>query len=466
MVRIGLIRTFLSVALVVMVLSACTGTGEQTASPPEIDDSVSSRSETADSGVPDGGEDVAPPSGEMAPEQPGEEAAPDLGVAPGLILVTGGNGEVTLVDPATEAVRQLRAATANAGPSLQPTWAPAPVDGQMWVAWSEQAADGTFQIVLADALGGVTTTFDSPVAPFYYYWSSDGSLLGFLGQNAFSPLQMGVVDLPGGSLEVVGEGQPFYFDWQPDSHAMVTHTDGGLSMLTRLDGRWESKRLGVKPGLFQAPAWTSADRILVTVLASGSQVEVDLERTAAAQDDLSPQELAIIDTRGRLVDRLGALEGPAAFVVDPEGGQAAYTVFGGPLRIVDLSTGESMEVSQKQAAAFQWSHDGRRLLFMEVDAEERTLAPKVWDGNQTLVFPSFFPTRVFLLQYLPFWDQYSRSLSLWSPSGDAFTYPASSPGGDRIMVQRLGEPGPVEVSKGVFASWSPAPLQLEVPSGP
>ena len=459
-------RSFLSVALLVMVLPACTPTGEQAPSLPEVDDRTPPRSGSADSATPEGGETLAPPSREEAPQPSGEEAAPDPDPAAGLVLVTGRDGEVTLVDPAGSGVRELRASTAGGGPSLQPTWAPDVVDGHLWVAWSEQVADGTFQIVVADALGGGTTTFQSPVAPFYYHWSPDVRLLGFLGQNAFSPLQMGVVDLAGGSLEVVGEGQPFYFDWRPDSGAMITHSDGGLSMLTRLDGNWESRRLQVMPGLFQAPAWISGDRILVTVLVSGSQVEVGLGRTVEAQDDPSPQELAIIDARGRLVERLGELQGPAAFVVDADGDRAAFTDFGGPLRVVDLRTGESMTLTQTQVAAFQWSHDGRRLLFMEVDREEQALVPKVWDGDQTLVFPSFFPTRVFLLQYLPFWDQYSRSLTLWSPSGHAFTYPASYPGGERVMVQHLNEPRPTEVSKGVFASWSPVPLELEASPDP
>ena len=59
---------------------------------------------------------------------------------------------------------------------------------------------------------------------------------------------------------------------------------------------------------------------------------------------------------------------------------------------------------------------------MEVDREARALTPRVWDGEDTVVFPSFLPSRVWLVQYLPFWDQYSRSLTLWSPAGDAFTY--------------------------------------------
>ena len=459
-------RRLLSVALVVMSLSACTGPRQQTTPPPDVDDSVPSQGESADGGVPEGGDGLAPPSGEMEPGTTGEQAPSASTATPGLILVTGGDGEVALVDPAGNAVRQLRAPTADGGPSLQPTWAPTAFDGKWGVAWTEQAADGTFQIVVADALDGATTTVKSPVAPFYYYWSPDARLLGFLGQNAFSPLQMGVVDLPGGSLEVVGEGQPFYFDWGPDSQAVVANTGGTLSMLTLVDGRWESRRLGVKPGLFQAPAWIAGGRILVTVLASGSQVEVGMGSMVAAQDESSPQELAVIDSGGRLVERLGDLEGPAAFVVDAEGRRAAFTVFGGPLQVVELNTGESRVVSQTPVAAFQWSHDGRRLLFMELDREEQALAPKVWDGDRIRVFPSFFPTRVFLLQYLPFWDQYSRSLTLWSPSGDAFTYPAAHPGGERIMVQHLDERRPVEVSKGVFASWSPAPMESAVPPGP
>jgi TolB protein len=465
MVNKGLFGRFVSFALVALLLSACNGIVESPGSSSVSGDGFQWQSEDADPGSFEGTDAVEPEAGGSAQGENEGGREPDLIRASGLIMVTGRDGELTLIDSSGTRVRQLRVPSAS-GPSLQPTWGPLAIDGGQWVAWSELAVDGSFQIALADPFDGTLSTLESPVAPFYYYWSADGNRLGFLGQTAFSPLQMGVVDVMGNTLEMVGEGQPFYFDWRPDSHAMVIHADGVLSILTYAGGTWEPEALALSPGQFQAPAWVSGDRIVVTVPALGGEVKVGAGGMVSAQGDLLPQRLVVIDPAGRFVRFLADLEGPAAFVADPDGRRVAYTDYGGPLQVIEISTEELVSVTNGQVAAFQWSNDGERLLFMEVDPKAQTLVPKVWDGDETLVFPSFLPTRVFLLQYLPFWDQYSRSLTLWSPAGDAFTYPAGSTDGDRIMVQHLNERQPIEVSKGVFASWSPAPLEFAAAPDP
>ena len=281
-------------------------------------------------------------------------------------------------------------------------------------------------------------------------------MLAFLGQNAFAPLQMGILDVSSQEVEMVGEGQPFYFDWRWDSQAMITHVGDVLSMLTLRGGAWSQREIPLTPGRFQAPAWASPDRILVVSPFSEGAVEVGRRRTAA-QGDFSGQRLIMSDPEGTSTRTLAELDGAAIFQPDPAGGRVAFTDFAGPLRVLDIERGVSVDVSEGRVAAFQWNPAGDRLLFMEVDSQARALAPKVWDGSDILVFPSFFPTQVFLLQYLPFWDQYSHSLTLWAPGGEAFTYPAASPDGDRIMVQYLDERRPVEAAEGVFSSWSPSP---------
>ncbi|HKX76316.1 MAG TPA: hypothetical protein VJR05_13100, partial [Acidimicrobiia bacterium] len=58
----------------------------------------------------------------------------------------------------------------------------------------------------------------------------------------------------------------------------------------------------------------------------------------------------------------------------------------------------------------------------------------------------------FVTEYLPFWDQYLRTLSLWSPAGDAFVV---ANGEGNIVVQELNQSTPRVIGPGTFASWNP-----------
>ena len=89
--------------------------------------------------------------------------------------------------------------------------------------------------------------------------------------------------------------------------------------------------------------------------------------------------------------------------------------------------------------------------------DERVDADDVWDGEDVIRFARVRPTATFVREYLPFFDQYSRSLTLWSPQGDAFTYAGRNDDGDTgIWVQPVEADRPaVRVSDGQFASWSP-----------
>ena len=434
-------------------MAACVEPGERTEAPVETAGTASTEAETPESRAGEGPEASEPPQAQSAGEP--EQAVPDCPATSGLLVVTGAGGEVTLVHPDGAVERELRGPTGPGHPGLQPTWAPPCREGRRLIAWTEVRDGGTAVIAVADARTGEARRYPSPVAPFYYYWSPDATLLAFLGQNAFAPLQMGILDVSREEVGMVGQGQPFYFDWRWDSRAMITHVGDVLSMFTLRGGVWSQREIPLIPGLFQAPAWASPDRILVVSPFSEGAVEVG-RRRAAAQGDLSGQRLVMSDPDGTSTRTLAELDGAGTFQPDPAGGRVAFTDFTGPLRVLDIERGVSVPVSGGRVAAFQWSPAGDRLLFMEVDSQARALAPKVWDGSDILVFPSFFPTQVFLLQYLPFWDQYSHSLTLWAPGGDAFTYPAASPDGDRIMVQYLAERRPAAVAEGVFASWSPS----------
>jgi TolB protein len=145
--------------------------------------------------------------------------------------------------------------------------------------------------------------------------------------------------------------------------------------------------------------------------------------------------------------------------VSPDGRSLAYVEAGspgsaavGPLTVHPLEDGATESVSPGPVAAFEWSPDGERLLYLIVDRAAGLVAPHVWDGQMTTGFEGYVPTPLFVAQYLPFWDQYTRSLTTWSPDGTAFVYASQGSGGGEIWVQPL-EGDRRMVAEGEFASW-------------
>jgi hypothetical protein len=161
----------------------------------------------------------------------------------------------------------------------------------------------------------------------------------------------------------------------------------------------------------------------------------------------------MLDPEGRRVRSIAEVEGLSMFTT--EGGRVAFTDSAtgaalGALRVVALEGGEPVTVHEGGVAAMEWSPAGDRLLFFTI--EEATLVPHVWDGEDIDSYPGFAPSVALVTEYLPFWDQYLRTLSLWSPAGDAFAVPS---GEGNILVQELSEPSFRVVGPGTFASWNP-----------
>jgi TolB protein len=167
-----------------------------------------------------------------------------------------------------------------------------------------------------------------------------------------------------------------------------------------------------------------------------------------------PQSLSIVDVSGNATE-LAPVAGVGMFAPNSSGDRVAYIDSQpgtglGELRVLDIAGGEPTVVDPRQVVGFAWDPAGLQLLYFTIDVEAGELVPNVWDGSDVVRYPGFVPSSTFVSEYLPFWDQYSRSLSLWSPDSDAFVVPDAS---DRILVQHLDEEVPSEVGSGVFATW-------------
>lgn len=357
------------------------------------------------------------------------------------LLVTASDRSVVIVDPESEEQQVLREGAGAPPAPVQPVASP---DGET-VVWSELTDDGPRLAVHHD---GDTRRTEAPFLPFFSAVSPDGSRLAALGNHPSGDgVALGLAQLPDGRLEIVDRGRPYYLDWHPDGDRLAVHVGTGVLATLTPDGT--RTLTGVVPGVFQAPDWTP-DGELVAVVERGG-----LTASLAAVQATS-QELAVIDADGGPRVIVG-LDGGAAFEVS--GDRIAYldlertsAVPTGTLAVATLEGEEIARVGEEEVVAFQWSPDGEQLWYLTVDRER--LVPWVWDTSGTRSYQPFEPTSTFVAEYLPFWDQYTRTVSVWAPDGSAFVGVETLGGGGQVWIQPLDGERRV-LGDGMFASWLP-----------
>jgi TolB protein len=378
-----------------------------------------------------------------------------------LIALIGDDGNVSTFDPSTGV---LTAVTGDAGAGRvysQPTWSPdgtrlafvasatavtgpAVEAGPSVVRTSFEAQDATSAIHIAPASGGPATVIPTPFAAFYLYWAPDGASLAFLGNDlAFGRQALGMIDVGAGTAERLDSGQPYYFAWSPDSDRLLVHAAGSELYLLGLDGTRQA--VGPSPGGFSAPNWVGDTRLFP--VAEGDR-----------------RVLRISDADGAGLRDATEYGGAIAIELNPDGERVAYidittgaNLFALGTLVVDGPDGAA-EIADL-AAAFFWSADGSRLLYLtpDVSGGDFALRWNVWNGNETVAFERFLPTTVFLQQYLPFFGQYANSLSFLSPDAGAFTFAGTIEGRGSGIWQQTTEPGsPAQlIAPGEFSTWAP-----------
>ena len=341
--------------------------------------------------------------------------------------------------------------------AIQPTWSP---DGGrlVWTEVNQMSEVPEPFIVTSGPRGQEIDRLAVPVAPFYYYWSPTGDKLAFLAGGPGGSVDLGILD---NGAHFIGEAQPYYFAWAPDGRTLLTHTDLKAVALVTTDGT--ATTLERTEAQFQAPQWAADGTRLV--YATGTPPAPGGVLAGAFQSN--GQEIVIADTGGVILRGFGTFAGVATFELSPDGQQIAHSVtldrktFNfGPLVITDIDSGDETTVSQQPVLAFQWSPTGEALLYLasEGGIDHPSFRWAVWDGTSSTEYAMVTPTPTFAGSYLPFWDQYSRSHSLWAPDGSAFVYSGLNEAGDStVWVQRVGgEPEPQEVASGDVVFWSPA----------
>ncbi len=412
------------------------------------------------------GADAGPAAGAIEPD----ETAVDL------IAYIGGDRNVYTIDRfggrQTALTTDARVASPGIVTYQHITWAP---DSQSlsFVRLSAESAGHVSTLLTAspDGLDQHTLFTSRRLFPFYLHWSPDSAQITFLSNDP-AARTLGlyrVAPRTDAQPAIIERGQPFYWAWSPDSQQIFIHTgarrNGRLAFLDPASGR-TLQNIDLQPTAFQAPAW----------LPDGKQLMVAIE------DESGDDVLALIDLDGHVTE-LTPLTAETAFTLSPDGRQVAFasgSVALGAGAIGSLTIMSTVEpekrfsVPQELVLAFFWSPDSQKLAYFAFDRrgkiqakaaplpvnqpEDRLLLDlhvlDLASGSSQYVM-TLVPTEQ-LLNVLPYFDQYHRSATIWSPDSQELVVAGYEEERRAAIwvVPAHGLAEPRRLADGVVAFWS------------
>ena len=383
------------------------------------------------------------------------------------IAFIGNDDNVWLVSPDGNDLNQI---TSDGKGYRFPTWAP---DGNYLAYIGPDQENNTALYVTPTSYSEPTVLFNDPEsAPFYLYWSPDSHSITFLTQEK-SNLAMRLANTNVGDSRVLGEGAPFYWVWSPAGDKLLMHVGGSRALsekahLSILENRQEADRieLNLAPGRFQAPDWSS-DGSFFFYIAADDQGQEAIYKTNAE----TLEQTAITDLLGFTYMVLSPDDSHIAYLQIEKGDRPPL----GTAYVVDADGNNRRRLTDSPVGSMYWSPDGKKLalLSLAVRGDGSTakagglaapLPQKIifrWliydiETEELEILASFSPTRHFL-QTVPYFDQYHRSLTFWSPDSRYFLITKEKSDGNEgtIWVHDVtGKEEPRQVGEGTLAVWS------------
>lgn len=362
------------------------------------------------------------------------------GDPPDLLVVVNENGDVALVSAGAAQPRTV-ADVPDDRSAFQPIWLGA--DGIVFV----ERRGGAGALVTVDTEGNEIRRWEFVTAPFYIY-PRPGEGMTAPVVTLRNALQGGLVaelvEVDGTTTGIPGEF-PFFFVWDGEGR-VIAHIGN-----RRLDEVYPSAAtVDPNPGDFAAPG--VSDGGVVFVRSSGGRQVLSISKSGG------PVDVAIVPGPAQVVaagDRV-AIRAVATGNATEVMAQTLPAIPPNALAVVDLPGAGVEVVTRDPVALFFWDKTGNRLLFAEVrEADSTVLQWHVWESGLVTDFGTFTPPPDWMASFIPFFDQYANSMSLWSSDGSAFAYPAVVDGDAGVWVQALDAGEPERVTSGSWVAWGP-----------
>ena len=298
--------------------------------------------------------------------------------------------------------------------------------------------------------GDPRVTIDTPTVPFFYEWSPTGDRVALLGNAPTGAgLLFGLIDVETEELTTIESPPPFFFDWSPDGTSLIAHVGGSvLRVIDAETGDIES--LPEQSGAFPAPLWT--DRGIVIAAAIGPTVSSPIVPVAYQS---AGSEIVLIDPVDDSRSTLAEVDGPVRLFASADALALAVGVTGTQrIEVIGWDGQTRATLGRGAIDLLQWSPDGSTLLWTERDADG-ALVPMTWTNGETAEYASFRPSAEFANAYLPFWDQYDRTISLWATDSTTFSIPTD----EGVVVHEL------DGESTTYADWGMAIWTVASPDG-
>ena len=397
--------------------------------------------------------------------------------ASGLIAYIAPDGNVNIID---QKGGRKRALTADAGANGSgegvlyafPTWSPdRSLLAYVRLTGSGQGSPVECSLVVAAPDGSTQTRLftGTRLQPFYLFWAPDSRKISVLSSvQGEQQLELGVATVrPDPGYSALDRGSPYYWDWLGGGASIISHVNIGMAgsaeerlSLVSLSQQSARTDLPFTAGAFQAPAVSPDGKTIAYVVGDPQKFEIHLRSVDGASDRT-----------------VASGSGAVYLSYAPDGKRIAYLsaestapVPQGTLHVLDLPDAKvDRAVAESPVISFFWAPNSRLIAFVE-PGDPGNLDTQFQQGQRQIVLKiagcdpqtgktwtiAQFPTSRGFLNLLPFFDQYQRSATLWSPDSRHLVFTAlSAEGGPGLFIASAdGNLKPVRLVAGDSAFWS------------